>query len=102
MSQLTKFKNQPTGSGSLKDRFLGSILRPRRTLMAGGIAYVSPSATTDADVMALNVLLEPRKMQPKTTTHADVHSSAFNGTSSPGCTRAKKRLKGMPRSRANA
>jgi hypothetical protein len=36
--------------------------------MAGGIAYETPSATTEAEMMALKALLEPRKMQPKTVT----------------------------------
>ena len=68
----------------------GSILLPRRQLMAGGMAYDTPSATTEAEVMALNALsknsqrpifsstqklcklptdlLDPRKMHPKMMT----------------------------------
>lgn len=63
---------------------------------------MTPSATTEADVMALNVLVEPRKMKPNTMTHPTVHSSALRGTSRAGCTLEKKLLKGMPWSRANA
>ncbi len=70
--------------------------------MAGGIAYVTPRATTEADVMALNVLDDPRKMHPNTSTQPAVHSRALSGTSRPGCTRAKTRLNGIPRSRAKA
>jgi len=37
----------------------GSILRPRRRLIATGMPYVMPSATTEAETMALNALDEP-------------------------------------------
>jgi hypothetical protein len=37
-------------------------------LIAGGIAYETPRATTEAEMMALKALLEPRKMHPKIMT----------------------------------
>lgn len=79
---FTKFVAQPNQLGILKGRFSGSILRPRRQLMAGGMAYVTPSATTDADTMALYALVDPRKIRPKTTTKTDVKINAFRGTTS--------------------
>lgn len=80
--------------------------------MAGGMAYETPSATTDAEMMALKALGlqlaseciqrgelyldEPRKMQPKMTTNAVVRISALRGISCFECTFAKKRLAGSP------
>ena len=80
--------------------------------MAGGMAYETPSATTDAEMMALKALGlqlareciqrgelyldEPRKMQPKMTTKAVVRMSALSGISCFECTFAKKRLAGSP------
>jgi len=52
--------------------------------------------------MALKAELEPRKMQPKMTTTRTVRPSASRGTSSFLWTRAKKREKGRPPSRAKA
>ena len=68
--------------------------------MAGGMAYETPRATTDAEMMALKALRasaklnghrkygklrhyleEPRKMQPKITTRAVVRMRAFRGIS---------------------
>ena len=96
------FIAQPTAQESLNARVSGSILRPRRQLIAGGIAYVTPRATTLAAVMALKALDEPSRMQPKTTTQAVVHTSAYTGTSRVGWTFAMMRLRGRPRSRAKA
>lgn len=50
-----RFAIQPIIPGSTKGRG-GSILRPRRQLIVGGIAYVTPSATTEAEMMALSAL----------------------------------------------
>ena len=47
--------------------------------MAGGIAYETPRATTEAEMMALSAELEPRKMHPNITTRAVVRYNAFNG-----------------------
>ena len=99
---LTILQIQPQGSGMRKGRVSGSRWRPRITTMAGGMAYVTPSATTAAEVIALKVLDEPRKMHPNTITHATVQKRAYSGTSRVGWTRAKKLLKGIPRSRAKA
>lgn len=52
--------------------------------------------------MALKALVEPRKMQPKMTTTVTVRPRASRGTSRVLCTRAKKREKGRPPSRAKA
>ncbi len=52
----TKLQNQPSGPGRLNG-LRGSILRPRRQFMAGGIAYEMPRATTDAEMMALKALV---------------------------------------------
>ena len=50
---------------------------------------MTPRATTEAEVMALKVLLEPRKIQPKMMTQAVVQMRALRGTSRPGWTLAK-------------
>lgn len=99
---LTKLVVQPSQLGILKGRFSGSILRPRRQLMAGGMAYVTPSATTDADTMALYALVDPRKTKPKITTKIDVKINAFNGTTSLWWILANHGEAGRPPSRANA
>ena len=72
---------QATGSGIVKLRG-GNMRRPRMQLMATGMPYDTPSATTDAAVMALNAELEPRKMQPKMMTHAVLKMRALSGRSS--------------------
>ena len=46
--------------------------------------------------MALNALLEPRKIQPKITSRATVKSSALRGSSSFGWTLAKNLENGRP------
>ena len=66
----------PIGPGSTKYLVSGSIFLPLRQLIAGGVAYVIPRATTDAETMALNALLEPRKMQPNMTTRTTVRYNA--------------------------
>jgi hypothetical protein len=93
---------QPIGPGSTKYRVSGSIFLPLRQLMAGGVAYVIPRATTDAETMALKALLEPRKMQPKMTTRTTVRYSALSGTSKRELTFAKTREYGRPPSLAKA
>ncbi|KAK2614099.1 hypothetical protein N8I77_000955 [Diaporthe amygdali] len=102
MDALTRLVNQPSHSGILKARVSGNILRPRMTLIAGGMAYVTPRATTLAAVIALKALEEPKKTQPKMMTQTVVQIKALRGTSSPLWTLAKIRLAGSPRSRANA
>lgn len=71
-------------------------------LIAIGIPYDTPSATTLAEIIALNALLEPKKMHPKTTTRAVVRYRALRGRSRRGWTLAKKREAGRPPSRAKA
>ena len=93
---------QPSQFGSLNARVSGSIFRPRIMLIAGGIAYETPSATTDAETMALNALEEPRKIQPKMMTNPVVNNNALTGVSRAGCTLAKIRENGSPPSRAKA
>src|SRR6266498_1565023 len=61
----TILHTHPQIPGSLNARSSGNIFRPRRQLIAGGIAYETPSATTEAEMMALKALLEPRNIQPK-------------------------------------
>lgn len=86
--------------------------------MAGGIAYETPSATTEAEMMALKALKisvittsrveykshddDPKKMQPKITTKTVVKIKAFSGISSFGLTFAKNLDAGSPASRAKA
>ena len=96
---LTRLQNQPRGPGRTNG-LGGNILRPRRQLIAGGMAYETPRATTDAEMIALKALRasaminalgkrstfgshldEPRKMQPKITTRAVVKMRAFRGIS---------------------
>lgn len=76
--------------------------RPRRQLIAIGIAYETPSATTDALTIALNALVDPKKISPNIRTTTTVRPSASRGTSSLLWTREKKRENGKPPSRANA
>lgn len=71
-------------------------------LIPGGMAYEIPRATTEAAVIALKALLDPRKMQPKTMTSRVVNPTALSGTLRPGWTFAKNFENGMPRSRAKA
>ncbi|KAL8683454.1 MAG: hypothetical protein Q9186_000609 [Xanthomendoza sp. 1 TL-2023] len=78
------------------------------------MAYDTPSATTEAEIIALNALDtirrtsflifidEQLKIHPKMTTHPVVRYSEFNGSSSCGCTFAKTLEKGRPPSRAKA
>ena len=61
-----------------------------------------PSATTEADTIALKALLEPRKMHPKMMTSAVVRIKEFNGKSNLECTLAKNLEKGRPPSLAKA
>jgi hypothetical protein len=75
---------------------------PLRQLIAGGVAYVIPRATTEAETIALKALLDPRKIQPKMTTRIKVRYSAFSGTSKRVLTLAKKRENGRPPSLAKA
>ena len=70
--------------------------------MQMGMAYDTPSATTDAEIIALKALLDPRKMQPKMMTSAVVRYNALRGSPKLGWTWAKNRLAGNPRSRAKA
>ena len=53
--QLTRLQNHPNGPGSTKARG-GNIFLPLRQLMAGGMAYETPRATTEAEMMALKAL----------------------------------------------
>jgi hypothetical protein len=53
-------------------------------LMAIGMPYETPRATTDAEMMALKALLEPKKMQPKITTKMVVRYRALSGRSRVG------------------
>jgi hypothetical protein len=54
----TRFAIHPRGPGSLNGRDLGSIFLPRKQLIAIGIPYETPSATTDAEMMALKALFK--------------------------------------------
>ena len=72
----------------MNDLDSGSIFLPRIQLMAIGMPYETPRATTDAEMMALNALfevrmgfdselghnylLDPKNIQPKITTSATV------------------------------
>lgn len=69
---LTRLAVHANHSGNLKDLEAGSILLPRIQLIAIGIPYETPRATTEAEIIALNALLEPRKMQPKIRTRPTV------------------------------
>ena len=51
----TRLQNHPKGPGNTKG-LGGSILRPRRQLIAGGMAYETPRATTEAEIIALKAL----------------------------------------------
>jgi hypothetical protein len=88
--------------GSLNGLEAGSIFLPRKQLIAMGMPYETPSATTDAEIMALNALLDPKKMQPKITTKIVVRYKALRGRSSVGWTFAKNFDAGRPPSRAKA
>lgn len=55
---LTKLHVQPNQEGRTKGRDSGSIFLPRRQFIDGGMAYVIPRATTEAEMIALlDVLL---------------------------------------------
>jgi hypothetical protein len=54
--QHTRFAVQPRSTGSLNDRDSGSMFLPRMQLMAIGMPYETPRATTEADMIALNAL----------------------------------------------
>jgi hypothetical protein len=92
----------PKGLGITKSLVSGNIFRPLKQLIAGGIAYVMPNATTLALTMALKALLDPRKMHPKMMTNAVVRIRALSGKSHFLCTFAKNLLKGNPPSLAKA
>lgn len=92
----------PSQLGRMKGRDAGNIFRPRRQLIAGGMPYVTPRATTDAETMALKALLDPRKIQPKMMTRIVVNQSALSGTWSRLLTFEKIRLAGKPPSLAKA
>lgn len=92
---LTRLAIHPSGPGSTNGRG-PSILRPRKQLMAIGIPYDKPRATTEAERMALKALEEPRNMQPNTTTQAVVRMRAFKGSCNFGCTLANTLEKGRP------
>lgn len=88
-------QNHPTALGNF--HFLsGNAFRPCRQLTRMGIIYDRSSATTDAEMMALKALVEPRKMQPKQITTTTVRTRAFSGNCSLGCTVAKNRDAGRP------
>jgi hypothetical protein len=55
MIAQTRFAIHPSGPGRTNG-LSGSILRPRRQLMAIGMPYETPSATTDAEIIALKAL----------------------------------------------
>lgn len=55
-TQRTRLAVHPTNPDSLNGRDSGSIVRPRIQLIAMGIPYETPRATTDADMMALKAL----------------------------------------------
>lgn len=85
--------NHPTARGSF--HFLsGRAFRPCRQLMRMGIPYDKSSATTDAEIIALNALIgqlgltlskeiiyleEPRKIHPKQMTTTTVKMRALRG-----------------------
>lgn len=91
----TRFATQPIAIGSLKGRS-PSILRPRRQFIKIGMAYEIPRATTEAERMALNALLEPRKIQPNITSRTTVNISALRGSCNLGWTLAKNLENGRP------
>ncbi|KAL8803734.1 MAG: hypothetical protein Q9182_003009 [Xanthomendoza sp. 2 TL-2023] len=112
LSALTKFASQAKARGST-NALCRNILRPLRQLIAIGIAYDTPSATTEAEMMALNALdtlstasfllcMDGQKIHPKMITHTVVRYNEFNGSSRVGCTRAKILDSGNPPSRAKA
>lgn len=101
-SHTIRLTVQPSHSGRTNVRVGGSCFRPRRQLIVMGMPYDTPSATTDALTIALNALVEPKKIRPNIVTTAVVRPSASNGTSSLLWTRAKYREKGRPPSRAKA
>jgi hypothetical protein len=61
------FTAQPSAEGSLKGRSSGRHVLPRAQLIAIGMPYDRPKATTDAAVIALNAEVDPKKIQPKIT-----------------------------------
>lgn len=52
----TKFAVQPINPPSLNGLESGSIFRPRRQLIAIGMPYETPRATTEAEIIALKAL----------------------------------------------
>ncbi|KAL9611114.1 MAG: hypothetical protein Q9167_004218 [Letrouitia subvulpina] len=122
--RTTKLAAHPTEFGNTNG-LGGRVLLPRKQLMVGGMAYETPSATTEADVMALKALqeilasvidfsqataldasnphlLDPKNMHPNTMTHIVVRYSALRGNLSVGWTLAKNLEAGRPPSRAKA
>ena len=79
----------------------GNSGRPRRQLSIIGSAYEILRATTDAALMALNAVVDSKKMHPKSAVIAVVKQSALNGRPD-DCTWAKMLLAGRPPSRAKA
>lgn len=53
--RITRLAIHPTDFGNTNG-LGGRVLLPRKQLIAGGIAYETPSATTEADVIALKAL----------------------------------------------
>lgn len=74
---------QPNQGARLKERS-GSMFLPRAQLTAIGSAYEIPSSTTDAEIMALKALVDPKKIQPKIVTRARLRYSELRGTFSVG------------------
>ena len=72
------------------------MLRPRRQFTAIGIPYAMSNMTTEAEIMALKALDEPRKMHPKMITRMTVKYSALRGTLSFEWTLAKNGDAGRP------
>lgn len=93
---------QPNAEGSLNGRSSGRHFRPRRQLIATGMPYDKPSATTEAAVIALNAEVDPKKIQPKMITTTVVKINELSGMPRPLWTLANTLEKGRPLSRANA
>lgn len=74
----TKFAIQPSQFG-IANALGGSIFRPRKTLIAMGIAYDTPRATTEAEISALKALLEPIRIKPKRIVRPAASMRAFSG-----------------------
>jgi hypothetical protein len=97
----TKFAIQPSQFGNA-NALGGSIFRPRQTLIAMGIAYDTPRATTEAEISALKALLEPIKIKPKRLVKPAANMRAFRGCPSRGWTFEKNGDQGTPPSLAKA